>query len=62
LLVTIQTYELQRTIAKNTTNRNNTNIPVTGNNTTILVTWNNTNIPVTGYSGKIQLTERTPTY
>ena len=58
----MQTYQLQRTIAKNTTNRNNANIPVTGKNTTILVTWNNTNIPVTGYNGKIQLTGTTPKY
>ena len=53
---TIQTYQLQRTIAKNITNRNNTNISATGYNTTILVTWNNTNISVRGNKTTILVT------
>ena len=44
----MQQYQLQGTIAKNTTNRNNANIPVTGNNTTILIIKNNAKILLTG--------------
>jgi len=44
--LTIQTYQLQRKNAKNTTNMKNANIPVT---------WNTTTIPTAGYNAKIQL-------
>jgi len=50
----MQTYQLQRTIVKNTTIRKNTNIPVTRNKTTILVTGNNTKIPATRNNAKTQ--------
>jgi len=52
---------LQGTI-QDTTNRNNANISVTGNNTTLLVKENSAKISVTGYNAKIQLTERIPKY
>jgi len=48
LRLSIQTYQLQRTIAKNTTNRNNTIILVTVNNAKIQLKRNNANIIVTG--------------
>jgi len=56
LQLTIQTYQLQRTIAKNTTNRKNVNIPVTGNKAKIPVTENNAKIPATKNNAKLQQT------
>jgi len=48
----MQQYQLLATIAKHTNNRNNANMPVTGNNTTILVIEKNATIPVTGNNCK----------